>query len=86
MGLLNFRKKNKKISKDSLPKLSLDHGSSTASSSSMSPESYSPVVNSFMTVSSISDVTSGSLLDEILNELPSSKKDSNSSLGKEIYI
>ncbi|KAG2230337.1 hypothetical protein INT48_008829 [Thamnidium elegans] len=85
MGLLNFRKKNKKsdILKDSLPKLTCKNNSSASTNSEMFPESYSPVVNSFMPVSSISDVTSSSLLDEILNELPSPKKRLNSSSGSE---
>lgn len=84
MGLLNFRKKNKKIDvlKDSLPKQASENNISSATNSGISPKSYSPVINSFMTVSSISDVTSSSLLDEILNELPSPKRSLNSSSGK----
>lgn len=84
MGLLSFRKKNKKIDRltkslrDELPELTFEQRTSSndgSNSGSSSASFNSPIVDSFMLASSISDIASTSLLEDILSELP--KKEIN---------
>jgi hypothetical protein len=88
MGLLNFRRKSKKSNtiKDSLPKLTFDKNiQQDDNDSGISSAYHSPISDSFIMGSSLSDITSNSLLEDILSELPSTKqnqKSSASSSGK----
>lgn len=79
MGLLSFRKKNKKIDRlskslrDELPELTFEQrrSSNDGSNSGSSSASFnSPIADLFIMASSISDIASTSLLEDILSELP----------------
>lgn len=74
MGLLNFRKKNKKsdIVKDNLSNQSCENG--------IDSEVCLSAVKSFIT--GTSDIPSKNLLDEIFNELPLPTTSLNSFSGK----
>lgn len=83
MGLLNFKRKSKKRTIETLesrglmPGLELDGNLSSNSSSSceaLSISFQSPIADIFMVTSSIPDITANDLLGEILSELPTQDK------------